>query len=289
MKKQNFLTILLSASIILSSCATAIKAPPVEAIKIKTELDATPQMDFIGFKIDSTILSSTPKSNIVFSEFEQAKAIRDTKSLRTLGNTLEKAHIAQDKSFAYFGIYSLQEMEAYKSNNRYVTFIEVAQNDFLWDDNSYTKEKLTKGAIGLISSGAIFTIGGITFKNVSPNEEDEKKAEAARKTFNTVGDAYIGIGISSGIIGAVLACVASTPTKSDIFFNGTYNIYIYDSKTKEILRKEPVNVHIFNTLSGSYDYDQESKNSVNEYISANVSNAILKKYQELNRWLKSLK
>lgn len=117
---------------------------------------------------------------------------------------------------------------------------------FYGDDNSYTKEKLTKGAIGLISSGAVFTIGGITFKNVSPNEEDEKKAEAARKTFNTVGDAYIGIGISSGIIGAVLACVASTPTKSDIFLTEPI-IYTYMiAKQKKSYEKSP-STYIYST------------------------------------------
>lgn len=289
MKKLNFLTILLSASIILSSCATAIKVPPVEAIKIEKDLDAAPQMDFIGFKIDSKHLQSISYSNNTLSEFAQAEAIKDTKSFKNLGRKLESAQIAQDKSFAYFGVYSPQDLELYKSTNRYVTFIDVAQSKFFWDDNAGVRRVQAGFGAGLMVDGLFCTIAGIIYKNLKVDERQYENADTLNKAYDMAGNIYLVAGIPTYIIGTILTTFARRPTKTDFIFNGIYNIYVYDTTTKEIIMKEPVEEHIFDTLSGSYDYDQESRNSVNEYISANVSNAILKKYQELNRWLKNLK
>lgn len=289
MKKQNFLTILLSASIILSSCATAIKAPPVEAIKIKTELDATPQMDFIGFKIDSKHLQSISYSNNTLSEFAQAEAIRDTKSFKNIGRKLESAQIAKDKTFSYFGIYSPQDLELYKSTNRYVTFIDVVQSKFFWDDNAGARRVQAGFGAGLMVDGLFCTIAGIIYKNLKVDERQYQNADTLNKAYDMAGNIYLVAGIPAYIIGTVLTTFARKPTKTDFIFDGIYNIYVYDTTTKEIIMREPVEEHIFDTLSGSYDYDEASKNAVHEYISAKLSNAILLKYQKINRKLKNLK
>ena len=287
MKNSIFLAVLSSACAIFSSCATAIKTPSVELTRIENEVDSQPTMDFIGFKIDPNTLSSISNDNDTLSEFAQAKAIKNTKSLRNLGHNLESAKIAQDKSSAYFGIYSLQEMELYKSAHRYATFVEVAQNKFIWDDNATSKKVLGGIGGGLLGEGIICTLCGAFFKNTHFDENAYENAKKLNDTYNSLGNVYLGIGISSDILGIIGLIAASTPTKTDFIFNGTYNIYIYDTKTKEIIRKEPVSVEIFDTLEGSYDYDNESKNAVNEYISAKIHNALLTKYQEINRWLKN--
>lgn len=287
MKNSNFIAVLSSACIVLSSCATAIKTPSVELTKIETEVNSQPTMDFIGFKIDSNTLSTTSDDDTVLSEFAQAKAIKDTKSLRNLGFNLESARIAQDNSSAYFGIYSLQELALYKSSHRYATFVEVAQSKFLWDDNAGWKR--VQGGIGggLLGEGIILTICGIACKNMNFDKNTYSNAESMNSTYDLLGDVYLGIGITSDIIGALGLIIASTPTKTELSFNGTYNIYIYDTQTNQIIRKEPVSVKIYDTLEGSYDYDNASKNAVNEYISAKIHNALLTKYQEINRWLKN--
>lgn len=279
--------IFLCVCTILTSCATAIKTPNVELTKIETELNSTPQMDFIGFKVDSNILSTTQANDSVMSEFDQAKAIKDTKALRNLGYTLESARIAQDKSYGYFGIYSLQELELYKSSHRYVTFIEVAQSKFNWDDNK-TSQKVRAGiGGGLVGEGLLCTIFGGVFKGIDFDESKYSNAKELNNTYDTLGNVYLGIGIPSMIVGLGLLLSTEPPTKTDIKYDGLYNIYVYDSQVKELIRREAINVNINEKLEGSYDYDYASKNTVNDYLSAKISNALLEKYQELSRWLKN--
>lgn len=287
MKKINLFLSLFVLCTFFSSCATAIKTPSEELTKINAELDS-PQLDFIGFKVDSNILSTSSGNNDVMSEFDQAKAIKETKALRNLGYTLESARIAQDKSAAYFGIYSLQEMELYKSSHRYVTFVEVAQNKFSWDDNK-TGQKVRAGiGSGLLGEGLFFTIMGGIYKNMTFDEDKYSDAESLNKEYNTGGTALLAIGIPSMIIGtALLLSSAAIPTTTQINFDAIYNIYIYDSKTKELIRREAVPIKVNEKLEGSYNYDAESKNTVNNYLSVKITNALLEKYQELNKWLKN--
>lgn len=279
--------ILSCACALLTSCATTIKTPNVELTKIETELNSTPQMDFIGFKVDSNILSTTQENDSVMSEFDQAKAIKDTKALRNLGYTLESARIAQDRSYGYFGIYSLQELELYKSSHRYVTFVEVAQSKFNWDDNK-TAQKVRAGiGGGLLGEGLFCTIFGGVFKGIDFDESKYSNAEELNDTYDTLGNVYLGIGISSMVVGLGLLLSTEPPTKTDIKYDGIYNIYVYDSQAKELIRREAISVNINEKLEGSYDYDSASKNAVNDYLSAKISNALLEKYQELSRWLKN--
>ena len=78
---------------------------------------------------------------------------------------------------------------------------------------------------------------------------------------------------------------ALLPTKTKVYFTGLYNIYIYDTETKSLIRKEAVSVNCEETFKGSYIYDESSKEIVRDYVSQNVYNALLKKYDELSTWL----
>ncbi len=287
MKNLTFIAVLSSACAILSSCATAIKTPSVELTKIEAEVNSKPTMDFIGFKIDSNILSATSNDNDVLSEFAQAKVIKDTKSLRNLGFNLESSRIAKDNSSAYFGIYSLQELSIYKGFNRYATFVEVAQNKLILDDNSTSKKVLGGIGGGLLGEGVILTICGMACKNMNFDKDTYSNAKTLNNTYDSLGDIYLGIGITSDIFGILGLITASTPTKTELLFKGTYNIYVYDTQTNQIIRKEPLYVEMHDKLEGSYDYDAQSTNAVNEYISAKIHNALLTKYQEINSWLKN--
>lgn len=263
---------------VFSSCATAIKTPNVELTKIQAEFNSEPQMDFIGFKIDSHYLSTTQEDDSVMSEFDLAKTIKNSNAIRNLGFTLESARIAQDKSAAYFGVYSSQELEQFKNSHRYISFVEIAQSKFNWDDNK-TAHKV-RSVIGgaLLGEGSVFTIFGAYCKGL---DSDDSAYESE------LGDTYLTLGIPSLIAGTILAASTIPPTKTKIKYEGLYNIYIYDTQSKELIRRESVSVNLNEKFEGSYDYDTASKNAVNNYISAKTANALLEKYQEINSWLKN--
>lgn len=191
-------------------------------------------MDFIGFKIDLSTSSNSRissdgwgnKVDTIMSEFDQAKAVTTITGLRQLGSELEQSKIANNKSDAYFGIYSLQELELYKTNSRYVTFVEVAKNKLNYNSNEKT------GTV-LASVGAGFLGGGLPI---------------------------LGLGLR--------------------YENN-------DDKEKLLIRKDAVTVNLHESFSGSYSYDESSKDIVHEYISKNIANELLKKYEELNKWIRT--
>lgn len=266
------------------SCATAIsvgKTIPKYEIAASYE---NPKMDFIGFKVDSNILSTssstkistgfwTPNVDTVTSEFDQAKAIANTKSLRQLGYNLETSGIANNKTDSYFGIYSLQEMELYKSDSRYVTFVEVAENKLDYKDN--------KGASVIMGAlGGGFVAGGLPIFFLGESYKNDKYAQDLAESYSVLGGICTAVGIPF-IIAALI------PTKTKINFTGMYNIYLYDTQRKSLIRKEVVSVNCSENFKGSYTYDDSSKEIVRDYISQNVYNSLLQKYDELNTWLKN--
>lgn len=268
---------------LFTSCATAIKmAKPVEPFVLSNNLEQSANMDFLGFKIDSNILSTTSSSktyagfwtaevDTVMSEFDQARAIKNTESLKKLGYILENYGIAEDKSSNYFGIYSLQEMELYKSNHRYATFVEVASSKLDYEDNKGSK-------VILGSIGASFIGGGLPLLVFGGMYKDDIYAKSLAKT-------YLVTGIGLSAVGTGFIIPALTPSKTKVNFNGVYNIYVYDTATKSLINKEAVSVNISETFKGSYTYDEASKNVVTDYISRIVSNNILEKYEEIHAWL----
>lgn len=279
-KRYLFVSTLLTL-LSLSGCVTPIKSvKSVQPYDLPPQINSAIKMDFIGYKIDTTILSTsaTSKSSpttwaieTVMSEFDQAKAIAQIESLKKLGYILENSGIAEDKSSSYFGIYSLQEMELYKSKHPYVTFVEVAQSKLLYEENKRVKSAFGAIAGSLIAVGLPIAITGASYKN-SPQNKD-------------IANPLMGMGIGFSIGGLIAAIPALTPSKTDVTFSGVYNIYIYDSQKKAIIRKDAVSVNYKKKFDGSYSYDDASKEIVTNYTSRIVANEILKKYNEINLWL----
>lgn len=278
MKKQIYsLFSIFITALALTSCATAITEKKyIDSYKIESGRKTEPIMEFIGYKADSTILSTA--SETVMSPFDQWKAILQTDSLRTIGTTLQNESIAIDKSFAYFGIYSLQELEVYKTQSKYVTFIEVAKNQYTIDDNGSTKR--IWGIVGgsALAVGIVYNIIGAAIPSTSSDGYYTYDYSDLKNLCQGVGIAF-DIG---GLIGLIPA-MSKSRTKSK--FEGLYNIYIYDTQTKKIIYKDAVSVRSEDDFTGSYFYDEASKNVVHEYYGTLIYNALLRKFEEINRML----
>ena len=283
MKKMLFIFLALMP-LTITSCATAItEGKMVEEYQIRTSFD-NPKMDFIGYKIDTNILSTSAGTKVsvgtwsanvdtVMSEFDQAKAIANTSSLRQLGFNLQNVGIANNKADTYFGIYSLQELELYKTDKKYVTFVEVAKSELDYKDN-----KTSRTVFGCIGAGIMGGGSGILTVGVAYQDSRYKEVRELANNYKTAGGICMGIGVPFLIL-------ALLPTKTEIRFSGLYNIYIYDTQAKALIRKDTVSVNCSETFKGSYDYDESSKAIVRDWVSKNVYNALLQKYDELNSWI----
>lgn len=257
-------TVILLSAIYLTSCATSIKQSEIVLpYQMENSNGKASSMDFIGFKCDPYSLSDANDTDMTARE--QWTAIEQTSSFRNLGNTLQYANIARDKSFSYLKKYSLQELELYKSDSRYITFIEVTRNNFTIADN-----KISKTVTGIL--GAALLTEGISCHYLSGlyNETPELKS-----TYNTLG-------IFCDIASAGLFISALTGTKTKSTLNCLYNIYVYDTQKKEIIHKEPVSVFKTTEFKGSYSYDEQSKNTVHEYYGKLIVKEILRKYDEIS-------
>ena len=107
--KHAFYLICLCAAVLFSSCHTALQVPTVQRENPRM---SKANMEFIGFK-------NMNKNNPMFKEF---------------GADLERSEIALNKQNFYMGVYSLQELETYKSSMRYVTFIDVVRHTYSHSD-----------------------------------------------------------------------------------------------------------------------------------------------------------
>lgn len=190
MKKKLILLLICISPCLFLSCATAISVGKTIPKYEITSSYENPVMDFIGFKIDNNILSTSsntkvspgfwsPNVDTVTSEFDQAKAIVNTKSLRHLGYNLETSGIANNKADSYFGIYSLQEMELYKSDSRYATFVEVVENKLDYKDNKGGSVKV--GAFGGVLVGLGLPM--IVLGDNSKNDKYEKDSISSKKFY----------------------------------------------------------------------------------------------------------
>ena len=106
MKRILYLAI---AAILFSSCHTALH---VTSVQRNSPTKASPNMEFIGLK-------NMNKNNLMFKE---------------LGSDLERANMAINKQNFYMGMFSLQELETYKSSKRYITFVDVARHTYSHSD-----------------------------------------------------------------------------------------------------------------------------------------------------------
>lgn len=287
MKKTILLLVIIGLSFLEISCASAIKETKkiTEYQMISTNKDEI-QMEFIGYKADTSLLSTTPetitegrKSYTVMSPFDQWKSIADTTSLRQMGATLQQQNIATDQSFAYFGIYSLQELELYKARTRYITFIEVVKNKYEIKENGLNQQMW--GALGALYLGT-----GLGCHIVGAMYPEKERDGIYERDYSGIKKLYNGLGVGMDIGGLIMLAVAAKKPKTFVTFDGMYNIYVYDTQAKEVIYKDAVTVSSKDTFDGSYLLFAESQSLVNDYYAKLICNAILKKYDSINQWLK---
>jgi len=203
-------------------------------------------LEFIGFKASYDTLGS---------DYESWQNFRKGGTLSKLGSVLERNGMAYDQSFAYFGIYSLQELAQYKSHKRYVTFVEVEKHNF----NVSYNDTLQMTCLGL---GAGFLGGGLPLLSLSSTKN-------------------LGVGFS--IAGAACLIPALIPAKTTIKFSGIYNIYVYDTVKQEVIYRDTVNIGPYeDKYSGNYFFNTDTdRQKVWDFYSNLVYNEILKKYEIL--------
>lgn len=122
------------ASVALCACKTTALTVPVEQ-RIEHGNFGTEQMEFIGFK-------NVNKNNVF---------------IKTYGQELERSHLAINKQDYYMGVYSLQELATYKSSKRYLAFIDVVTQQYLYNDAVADKPNLALGG-WLIAGLTCFTL-----------------------------------------------------------------------------------------------------------------------------------
>ena len=199
-------------------------------------------------------------------EFEYWKAFKNESSLKQLGSILEKNNIAYDKSFAYFGIYSLQELELYKSQKRFITFVQVNKNKL---DGEIKDPGFWPGYVSYFLGLGL--LGG---------------------TGPFLGNPYYASSIkpfvvASGLLMVGGLAVMAIPCSSDLKFIGEYEIYVYDTLNKEIVYKSAITVNRSDKFSGSYFHKDTDIDAVNEYYATFAYNAILEKYGEVSKFIRS--
>ena len=85
------------------------------------------------------------------------------------GNRLEGAHIAVNKSDFYLGIYSFDELQLYKSTKKYVSFVDVDEFIYSFNDNYAYKSGMMFAGIYLTCFG-ILPIGIPLWVAANPNK-----------------------------------------------------------------------------------------------------------------------
>ena len=285
MKKNILFIALIGVLSLFVSCATTLNFNKTTSISVPNDFSKNqePNLEFIGFKADANNLSTgngesvkvtgtwTTETNYFPSDFDLFKTYKTDTSLKNLGNLLEKSNVAYDKSFSYFGIYSLQELELYKGNKRFVTFVEVNKNHLggtIKDSWLWRGALLTGAGLGSMIPGVIWTVAD------SDNELG----------LGNTGKTCLGIGIGSGVLGGILLAM---PAKTTLRFSGEYQIYVYDTRDKKIVYKESVVVSETDTFSGSFFNETTNKYEVYNYYGTIVNNAILKKYAEVEKYIET--
>ena len=129
MKRFLYLTLL---ALLFSSCHTAISVAKVER---QMPEKSAPNMEFIGLK-------NMHKNNSMFKD---------------LGPDLERANIALNKQNFYMGLFSLQELETYKSSMRYITFVDVVRHSYNHSDAIHDRPDL-QYAGWFIAGVTVFTL-----------------------------------------------------------------------------------------------------------------------------------
>lgn len=192
LKFAEFLTaMILTLSII--SCTTVPLDVPQNYREAVKPIDGNQKMEFIGWKASADNLSTTTvvvttannknsftqRASITTSEFDSWKQFKNDPVISGFGNKLETSGIAIDKSFAYFGIYSLQELELYKSDYRYITFIQVNKNRLTGE----SKDSRPIGSFvssAILGCGVVYTILGASLSSSDNPDDAEHRRSVSR-------------------------------------------------------------------------------------------------------------
>lgn len=277
MKKVLLILVAICATFFCTSCASAMKINKAVDEYQPHKVDNKTQIEFIGFKVDAHSLYTASYSDKVRSEW---KAIRNTAALKKIGKTLADKNIAIDKSYNDFGIHSLHDLELYKSEKRYVTFIEVVDNEYIYDTSGNVRKRVFASIGGVISWLGVLTVSGIPsvfgIPAIVPTTTNEDEAKWMQRT----GGILLGLG-------ALTLIPAFIPEKTKTEFRGTYNIYLYDTQNKEMIYKDTATVYSVDTWKGSLSHRKTDLNALHNYYDTKISNAILEKYDEVYRWLET--
>ena len=243
-------------SILLCGMFTSCTTPPIKEIPEVKDYQFSPQseksgLEFIGFKMDTR--------NLIYDQLTIAKSIAATDGFKKLGYNLEQNNFGIDKSNEYFGLYETQDFQRYKNKERFITFVEVEDNAISFKDN---KTSLTVWRI----------VSGLTLSAAIPC---------------LTAEPLMPIGLLS-LLSGCLSLIPGNNAKTTATFSGTYCIYVYDTQTQSIVRRETIPFKKEAQFKGSYNANQESKDKIFEYYSKLISNEIMQKYEEIARWLKTL-
>ena len=229
------------------SCATAMKMdknmPSDYNLNYNT---SSAKMDFIGFKAPPPLSSTT--AVIEWGNISNRTPIRD------IPNKLQASNIADNKRDFYFGVYSLQEIQEFKTDKRYLTFVEVTESQLLYADHPPVP------VLGYIGAGAMGVGGSLVWLYPS----------------------FGGVLLAGGGLATLLGF--TIPKGScDIIATGAYRIFVYDKQEKRIAYASPDTIKIYEKdhYVGLYEeLDEIGKIEVDTYYSKIVANAILRAYSE---------
>lgn len=306
MKKNIAILLFMLMALIFCGCLSSPLSVPEPNDEIDIAIaDKKTKIDFIGFKADINLLSiSTPVEynshrftnpllrvkSTNLSNFDVWRIFQTDTALKNFGETLQTKNIAENKSNEYFGNYSTQDLEEYKTNNRYVSFVEVNKNSLQW----YGVDK----KFSHLFWGSLLLAEGLAFSPywVLPNDEEKTDWQESMQGVSLA----LGIPLCAG--GIAFYATAQKPTTS-FTYAGSFDILIYDTKTKKIIHRETVEVrppiYEFKGLyenefyrnstfddSDGYFSDTDTK-YIAEFFASIVKNQILKKYKELSDDLNS--
>ena len=188
-----FALVALISVISFVSCQTEMELTnPEDSINLESNF-AVPDMEFIGFK-----------GNGNFGQLAQKdiEGILKTKAFSRLGGDLQNAGIAIDQREAYFGIFSLQELETYKNTKRYITFVDTSDFSLTYKDN---EGAILVGAylIGLIVTapiGVILSASGYKTEmhleatcRIIVYDSQSKTVKGTRNVYVNRNDTYKGL------------------------------------------------------------------------------------------------
>lgn len=263
--------------LLLSSCATAITNAPYDVTEYEiSSPNLESQIEFIGFKADTTNLSTKSevinkngKIDIIPSAYDQWNDIKKSIELNNFFHELTNKNILTDNSLSYSGLYSTYELEKYETNKRYISYIDVKENNYTYEDNGYEKNMSVMGTFMCLGSS-------ITSFGVSSVFDD------SMKTYCTL------IGVGGLITGIINFARAITPSKTKLLFKGKYNIVIFDTLLKKIIYQDEIKLDCNDEFQGSITDKDTDKSIISNFLTEKLIYEIEKKYDKINQWLLSI-